>query len=945
METISFLQSVLSSNGQYCTLSLKGKRRIQNFHSSIEDAIKEATEKDAEGYDTFFAVATFKDSSSRKSENALEIKSFFLDLDCGSGKEYASQREAIAGVKHLCKKFNLPHPLLVNSGRGVHVYWPLKEAVTAGEWVSVANKFKKGCADTIPIDPAVPADRSRVLRIPATHNYKDTPPKEVTFLSSEIPEPVDFDTFAELFGADPIPVPAIKHVSGGNAMLDTLMGNRDTYFKEILIKISAGRGCAQLAHIINNQDSISEPLWRSGLSIAKFCVDGEKAMHVMSNKHPEYSFSKTIQKVAHIAGPHHCARFDENNPDVCKQCSHYGKITSPIVLGGKIREATEEDNLVAAPAVDSFTEAPKERVYEIPVYPKPYFRGAKGGIYLRTRTAEGDIDEKHLYHNDLYAVGRIKDLDLGECAILRLHMPQDGVSEFIIPLTAITSRDEFRRTLSAEGVCVTRMEPIMEYVATWVNTLQADSAAPRAHRQFGWTADEEAFVVGNKEITPLGTQKNYASGATAGFFPFFQKRGTLAGWKEAMSFYNTYGQELYQIIVCAGMGSVLTNFLPNISAASMHIYGKGSGEGKSTALHAAMTAWGDPHKLTIDAQSTKNFTMNRSEVYKNIFLGIDELTNAKGDELSDLIYQLTGGEQRGRLQGSVNRERVRGDRWSFLACSTGNTSFLERVAAFKSMPKAEAQRVLEVHVSRLKDKVPKRITDEFNHKLYDNYGHAAEIFIQYVVSNKDSVKDLLFKVQRKMDKALGFSQENRFWSAYVTCTVTTAILAKRLKLLPYDVDNIVKYWGRIIEMNKDGVGRISENVQEILNNYIHAHAGSILKIKSTSDARLAADAVATLAPIDNEPRVRLVARYETDTKDLALLLKPLKEWCTSQQVNYTAFVNDLIEEMGAKRVKRRIGKGTTMDLPATNVILVNCAALSSTDIREATDSEEGSSGA
>lgn len=54
-----------------------------------------------------------------------------------------------------------------------------------------------------------------------------------------------------------------------------------------------------------------------------------------------------------------------------------GKIKSPITLGRRIREASEEDNIVEAPAL----QLPNMPVntYKIPSYPEPYFRGANGG--------------------------------------------------------------------------------------------------------------------------------------------------------------------------------------------------------------------------------------------------------------------------------------------------------------------------------------------------------------------------------------------------------------------------------------------------------------------------------------------------------------------------------------------------------------------------------------
>ena len=122
------------------------------------------------------------------------------------------------------------------------------------------------------------------------------------------------------------------------------------------------------------------------------------------------------------------------------------------------KEAEEEDNVVSME-----TESGDSEVYVIPSYPKPYFRGATGGVYLRTKTDDGDIDEKLIYHNDLYVVKRIQDVESGESIVMRLHLPIDGVREFTVPLTAVTSKEEFRKQMAIHGVAVTKMEDIMNY--------------------------------------------------------------------------------------------------------------------------------------------------------------------------------------------------------------------------------------------------------------------------------------------------------------------------------------------------------------------------------------------------------------------------------------------------------------------------------------------------
>ena len=110
---------------------------------------------------------------------------------------------------------------------------------------------------------------------------------------------------------------------------------------------------------------------------------------------------------------------------------------------------------------------------------------------------------------------------------------------------------------------------------------------------------------------------------------------------------------------------------------------------------------------------------------------------------------------------------------------------------------------------------------------------------------------------------------------------------------------------------------------EVLNDYINEHWGNVLWIKSTDDLRKN-EAESIVIP-EVLPRGKLVARYETDLKRAYLVPKPLKIWCGEHQINYSSFVSDLKTKMGARKSKIRLSKGTHMNLPPTDVIIVDCS--------------------
>ena len=91
---------------------------------------------------------------------------------------------------------------------------------------------------------------------------------------------------------------------------------------------------------------------------------------------------------------------------------------------------------------------------------------------------------------------------------------------------------------------------------------------------------------------------------------------------------------------------------------------------------ACASVWGNPKELMLDRKDTHASKMNRAEIYHSLPFLVDEVTNAKGDELSDLLYQLSSGQQRARMSSGSNQERTRGRPFSLGSVLSGNTKFL-----------------------------------------------------------------------------------------------------------------------------------------------------------------------------------------------------------------------------------------------------------------------------
>jgi hypothetical protein len=239
----------------------------QVFVDTIEELSDQADVLVHDGYDAYFATASYNNAKEgRKGTNVKELGSLYLDIDCGAGKKYEDQTEGLNALKAFVKQAKLPKPTaVINSGRGLHVYWVADRPLSAATWKPKAEGLKALCnTHGLFADPAVTADTARILRIPETLNFKNPDsPQAVTVLMWG--KRINFEDFEDQLATveSILDIPGEKpFVRQMDATTMALMGNYQSKFKNILIKSLNGEGCAQIAYAYENQETLAEPLWR-----------------------------------------------------------------------------------------------------------------------------------------------------------------------------------------------------------------------------------------------------------------------------------------------------------------------------------------------------------------------------------------------------------------------------------------------------------------------------------------------------------------------------------------------------------------------------------------------------------------------------------------------------------------------------------------------------------
>ena len=940
MESVElFLRSVLPDSGNYCVVGMDGgrgktRKPIHHFKKEISDVQEEATKLVSNGKDAYFALASYGEAEERKASNALYMRSFFLDLDCGDGKGYAVDSEAIEAVVTLCECLGISQPSLVSSGYGVHAYWPLTDQVEVKKWKPVAEQFKAACRHfNMDFDPAVPADIARILRVPGTFNFKDEQnPRQVKLLSMG-PEISfgDFKNAVSQVAGEPVPARSEAKVEVSE-LTKLLAGNKTANFGIIARKSLSGEGCNALRYILLNQDTVEEPLWYSGLSIAWHCEDKETAIHKMSSKHPEYNRNETIKKAAGAAHPHNCATFRDKAPHLCEGCPMAAKgITNPITIGQVIakaeppkdfdydeEEVVREGEITLEDVEDQATLTPPPAPKYSPPY--PYFRGKNGGVYKEERDADGNTYETLVYEHDFYATQRLNDPNDGEVIVFKLILPQDGEREFSVPLADIHAADKFKAAVGKNGIAANQkqMKEIMEYAIKYTKELQMKGRARKARLQFGWTEDKAGVVVGNRLYQSNKIVHNPASSATSDLIHWFEPTGSLKIWKSIINSMAVPGLEPLQFAALCGFGSLLMPF-SGVSGAMVNLVSNESGTGKSTATSIAQSVFGHPTNALLIEQDTLNAKEHKMGVLNNLCAGAEEMTNTRPDILSNIIYGVSHGRGKDRMEGQHNRLRSNNTRWQLILVSNSNSSIISKLAKFKSRPDGELMRLLELPVERVV--IP--YGDEIFAQLTDNYGVAGPIYAQWLVKNKDSLSRIIDKQKQRLYKLLGKRMEERFIVSTAAVVLVGGRIALSLGLHDLDMDNL-EHW---IVNNMLGNREIMEeeicDAQGLLGEFLNEHANAIIGVNKTVLNPI------TLTPVFHQPRSgKVVARFEADEEKMYISKKVFRDYCVDRQFT----MHDALEQTNhpdspyryAGTKKKRLMSDSGVLVPAVDALVFEC---------------------
>jgi len=440
------------------------------------------------------------------------------------------------------------------------------------------------------------------------------------------------------------------------------------------------------------------------------------------------------------------------------------------------------------------------------------------------------------------------------------------------------------------------------------------------NKKYGWTESENKVLIGSREISAFGTKFVPVANVLNNVNKSLNKKGSFEVWKDTINTYARPGMELRAFGFFCGFGSLLMPFLEQPSAV-VNLFNPESGQGKTAILKAMTSIYGDPREeanLMLMYGDTMNAIVNRLGYMGNIPQAIDEMTDPQPKDIQDLVKFVSGKRGKNRMVNGVNGERINDTTFNLIVVASSNTDWRKVMFGHKAVGSGEVNRFIQLKIEQDNTLSKTQATAIFD-RLHHNFGHAAEPFAEYLVKNLDSVKDLLKKMQMKIDREFEVSGKDRFFSATFASVFTGALLAKQLKLHDIPLAPVYEAIKQEFIRSKADLKERDFNAVNSLTDYINSHLRDILVINGNADKRTGIEQAPIIRPMNS-----LMARIEPDTELMYIPVSSLKDYCQKINVDHADFVLGLKRaKMYVKTENKNVNKGLGIAAAGTRCVWIS----------------------
>lgn len=916
--------------------------------ANIADAVDAITEWDAEPTTTvYFSIGAFannrttkangKEKIERKQVQATVFKTLAVDLDIGADKPYATQSEGWKIMNAALQNIGMPSPMVVSSGNGIHLYWPLTAPIAKDDWVAVSTALRLALEEeNVVIDTTKIHDPSMVLRPAGTHHKKQTPWKKVT-VKLDCPDYEYDDIKAVLSKWMSQVAPSRKRTSkakaGKSSILDAVLTTNDVLLDEV------AKRCKQIQGLIDSGgvtdikgNRVEEPMWRASLGIAKYTTDPEQSIILMAGKHDEFDLDASMAKMSNWkgTGPTTCATFEKLCSGGCSGCPHKGKLTSPTQLS-----MVDETEVVKADgSIESYALPPGYHVRSNSIYRErlvPSVEIGPNGEEIQSESVEFELVSAYQAH----ITGVYYDEDSKHSAFkLAVKYPMTGWKEHEsdIAIIAVAGKD-FSSFLLNKQIFIkgtAQQERLRGYLMDYLTMVQQSAPTGVDYTNFGWQKDG-SFLCGEMVLnSPDGEIATRLRSPANRYKDIVGKHGSRSEFIRAMNMLNMEGTDTLRASVLIGTTGILANAAGN-GTLLYSVYSPKSSTGKTLALAAINSLVGSPKPLMYSQRDTNNAMFKLRGILNNLPFSIDEVTTGSPDELTENCYFLSSGKEKESL--TQTRDLRTPAMWAGPTCVTTNESLYDKYSIARSNDEALRVRTLEIHHHDRRFVTPEKGSNtspgsEFFEILESNNGHAFPELVEAVVA-MGGPKAVWTKGLASFDRSFNFQflPQERYYRTTIIAGWILGRIGKQLGLFPFDVERTVQFLLDLVKSLRNKAKIEHKDAFDIIGEFLAKNNDKLLEV--TMQPGGTKEQVREPAPERAVARVKIVTDNTTPVMPGSVVYishAEFRMWLAHTKDSVDRIVSELREEgaLVAERERVTMFKGCKGRNPAqTHCITVD----------------------
>ncbi len=737
--------------------------------------------------DVNISLTSFED---KRGGSFREARAFWADVDVGD--TYPDQETAIHAINTAIYK-GLPPPVIISSGRGLHLIWTLTEGVGWDDWREISRNVRQVLANTgLRVDAQRTTDSSNGPRVIGTVNSKNG--GMVGFVRPSAPSytPKAFATavhvqhiLPEASGGAGILLQAPPRVSWQREIANETPFEHD-YSGLLFDAEKIAEGCLQMS-ALQRGERIEEPTWQGLLAVLAKCVEGDKFAHAWSSQEVRYREEETAGRLSRIRetgqNPYTCNKFREIGEGRCHGCQQ--TVNSPIALG-KITTRSQD---FPEPAEELSQDRGGGQRDDVKERKLPDGYDIEKGCVARSVAVDGEPATWFKICQELHCTGWSQD-DLAQHFTWEIRDGRTGEwATFSLPSQLCNSKSsEF-----TSRVHIYNEKAADAYIRAAKGMMMETKRAEQVRKSFGWVDNRQGFMLGDKIYRKGKVEETVTalSRMTEPLAQFYTPAGNEAEWRSSLSQILAPGQEAAAFLVLLSAGTPLHSLMTDEGGMLVVLRSFGSGHGKSTALIAAMSIWGAWRGLANWSNSTALANATQWETAGNLPIPWDEMMvqKEKDDDLRQRVLAFSDGAARARLSRDGIR-RPTGDGWSTFLMTTSNLDLRAKLGQATGATEGPSARVFQLETFLSPDK-SQEDSGRLRAALTNNYGWIGPKLVQAYLENPDALAAKLLANNQERMTRLNLPNSARFAARAITCAEAGGKILRTLTRLDFDVEKII----------------------------------------------------------------------------------------------------------------------------------------------------------